>query len=73
MYRRPFHLFLPDEQSQYRSFLGSVLSIFTVALIASFATWKLDVLISYDDYKVRVHDQESFYPDDEAFGSVDGF
>ena len=73
MYRRPFHLFLPDNQSLYRSFLGAMLSIMTILLLSSYALWKLANLINRKDYTVRMYDQENFYDIKESFGPEDGF
>ena len=56
MYRRPFHLFLPDDQPLYRSFLGSMLSVLTIMLLISYGGWKLTNLFSLADYTVRMHD-----------------
>ena len=73
MYRRPFHLFLPDDQSRYRSFLGVILSIVTILLLSSYAAWKIINLIKLIDYTVRVYDRENFFDIKEEFGPEDGF
>ena len=39
IYRRPFLLYLPDNETQYRSFAGSMLSVFTILLVLSYACW----------------------------------
>ena len=73
LYRRPFRLFLPDEQAMYRTLCGAGLSIFTMILMISYASWKLLTMFSRLDYKVQVHDQENFYSYTQEFSVQDGF
>ena len=40
LYRRPFLFMMPDKVPSYRTLLGSMLSIFTLVLILSYATFK---------------------------------
>mmetsp|Transcript_24759 Transcript_24759/g.30942 ORF Transcript_24759/g.30942 Transcript_24759/m.30942 type:complete len:199 (-) Transcript_24759:1123-1719(-) len=73
LYRKPFRLFLPDEQTMYRSLLGVILSVLTVVLMLFYAGWKLLAMFTLTDYIVRVHDQDNFYAFTEGFGVEDGF
>ena len=59
---------MPDGESEYKSFLGSILSIMTLLTLLSYASYKFTALISYSDYKVQVSDQENFYTDEDFFG-----
>ena len=73
MYRRPFHLFLPDNQSLYRSFIGTVLSLITIiSLITIFLLGVID-LYSNENYVIRVHEVEDYFEIDDSFGFEDGF
>mmetsp|Transcript_3956 Transcript_3956/g.4738 ORF Transcript_3956/g.4738 Transcript_3956/m.4738 type:complete len:225 (-) Transcript_3956:1540-2214(-) len=73
LYKQPFRLLLPDGSDQYKSFLGSLLSILTVMTLLSYATYKFSSLVSYSDYKVQVSNEENFYNADDKFGFPDGY
>ena len=52
---------MPDNQPSYRTFSGSILSVFTLILILFYAGWKLVTMFSQEDYKVQVNEQTNFY------------
>jgi len=43
---------LPDGTNQYRTFLGSMLSITTLLAVVLFAAYKLVTLITFEDFKI---------------------
>ena len=52
LYKQPFNFLMPDHRENYRSLLGSLLSVVTFALMISYAAYKLIDLIEYNDYKL---------------------
>ena len=73
LYRRPFLFYLPDRKTMYRSLLGSVLSVITVSIMLSYATYKLVELSSLNSYKINKATQEYFYSSSFTFSEIDGF
>ena len=73
IYRKPFRLTLPDDQSRYRSLLGAVLTIITLIMTLSYASWKLLTMFEQSEYKIQTHDLENFYDYEEEFGQSEGF
>lgn len=57
----------------YRTFLGSVLSIFTVVVVITYGGFKTSQLVGMLDYKVQTRELLEYYDDDEIFGAKDGF
>ena len=57
----------------YRSFLGSLLSVATLALIITYGVYKAIEVFSKQDYKVQKRQLFEFYDSDEKFGAKDGF
>ena len=53
LHRREFHFLLPDDEEKYRTFLGVILSLFTVLLLIGYGTYKMIDLVGYNDYKVQ--------------------
>ena len=64
---------MPDEEHTYRTFCGSILSIFTVITITLYAGYKLSTMVTNADYKVQVRDQDDFYVSKDSFGAAEGF
>ena len=60
-YKQPFRLLLPDRKNEYRTFAGGLLSILTIVLMLYYATYKLNTLITKDDYKVQLRRRERYY------------
>ena len=52
MYRRPILLLLPDGHGMYRTLLGSLLSLLTLAVVITYGVYKTSDLIEKKDYKV---------------------
>ena len=50
IYRRPFQLLLPDQRNYHRTFIGSILSVITLLIILSYATYQMGALLS--DYRI---------------------
>lgn len=50
LYRRPFRLFLPDDQAMYRTLLGSFLTLITLVTVFFYAGWKLMTMFTLTDY-----------------------
>ena len=40
IYRQPFRLLLPDKNGMYRTLLGSILSVITLVLMITYASFK---------------------------------
>lgn len=56
LYREPFNLVLPDGKTQYRTLLGSILSIITIVVVMSYGSIKMASMVNYSDYKVQVRE-----------------
>ena len=72
IYRRPFQLLLPDGQAQYRTFLGTMLSLLTFFVVVTYAGYKLRDLFEYGQYKVQLRELTDLYDEKEQFGEKDG-
>ena len=57
LYKQPFRLLLPDEKDEYRTFCGSLLTIFTLSVTLVYAVLKLQILFHYKDYRVQEHNK----------------
>ena len=73
IYRDSVNLHLPDGYDMYRTLCGSLLSLFTFALLGLYAMYKLMTLFNYLDYKVQEHKQLNYFEQMESFGANDGF
>ena len=67
LFRQPFNFLLPDEKANYRTFLGSLLSLLTIFLLIGFAAYKLTAISVNSDYKIQLHDQKFFYDASDEF------
>ena len=61
LYKQPFRFLLPDRQDRYRTFIGSLLSIFTFTVLTLFALYRIITMLSMEDYKIQVHELENYY------------
>ena len=52
---------------------GSILSIYTVTLIIVYASFKLENLVKYKDYRVQENNQVDLYAQTDSFGYKFGF
>ena len=66
LYRRPFQFNMPESPS-YRTIIGSILSLFTVAIILFYASYKAIQLKDMKDYTVNKATHEYFYKSDFPF------
>ena len=73
LYRRPFMFNLPDKSTKYRTLLGSVLSVLTVAIMLSYAYLKLIKLQSYQDYVINEAYREQLFDTKFALSQANGF
>ena len=73
LFKRPFKLLMPGGDDEYRTFLGSLISIFILCLILGFAGYKLGDLIEFNDYKLQEAEQENFFKANETFTAEQGF
>ena len=73
MYQTPFQLLLPDHNENYRTFVGSILSLLTMTILLAYMIYKAQILFELDDYSLEKAYEENFFPSDEAFSQKDGF
>lgn len=73
IYRQPFTLLLPDGKNQYRTVAGSLLSIISVLLIFSYASYKYTKMVSLQNYKTHTMELDDFFGPTEGFTAGDGF
>ena len=74
LYRRPFQFQLPPGNSlHYRTYIGSVFSLFNIILILSYASYKMQDLIKIENYLITNSFKENYYSWDQAFTRSDGF
>ena len=72
-YRTPFRLLMPGNTDQYRTVLGTIFTILTLLLVMSYGSYKFQVLLDYQDYKLKEEIQQEFYEPMEPFTFDDGF
>jgi len=68
IYRQPFRFRLPDDSQRYRSCVGSLLSIATVATILLYAIHKAINSMNLNDYTVLQREYERWYDLEDKFG-----
>ena len=61
LYRTPFLFLLPDSKEQYRSFLGTALSLLTYGLLFGFMSYRITVLMLLEEYKITHSIQEDHF------------
>ena len=69
LYKQPFRLLLPDEKDEYRTFCGSLLTIFTLSVTLVYAVLKLQILFNYKDYKVQERNLDEYYKETDRFSN----
>ena len=53
LYRRPFNFLLPDHESEYRTFLGSTLSIIQFVLLLLYGSYNLQQFFAQSKFNVN--------------------
>lgn len=51
-YGRPFSFMLPNGQKMYKSLIGSILTVLAVIIVALYAVYKWDLLLSQEETSV---------------------
>lgn len=51
-YGRPFSFMLPNGQKMYKSLIGAILTVIAVTLVAFYAVYKFDLLLSQEETAV---------------------
>lgn len=57
-YGRPFSFMLPNGQKMYKSLIGSILTIVAVTIVALYAIYKWDLLLSQEETFVQTDIEE---------------
>ena len=73
LYKQPFRLLLPDEKDTYRTFVGAMLTIFSIILVLVYAGFKVGNLFALDEYKIQVRQKEHLYNEQDKFDYSQGF
>ena len=64
---------MPDGEKEYRTFVGSMLSIATFTTILIYGMVKISKLATYEDYKILTREEEGYFAETEFFDFSDGF
>ena len=72
LFRRPFNFLLPDHQSQYRTFLGSMLSIITILLILVYGGYKIVLYFKREEFTVNQTRQSYYFGLEDEFSQSHG-
>ena len=64
---------LPDGHDTYRTFIGALLSLLTLMTLLTYGIYKLQRLVTIEDFQVGMHVLENYYPSNAVFGYDDGF
>lgn len=73
MYRKPFLFLLPDHNEQYRTFLGSILSLITFLIMGFYSVYKIMTLFAITDYRIMKATSENYFDVLPGFSERDGF
>lgn len=46
-YRQPFRFIMPDQSDRYRSFIGSIMTLITFALLLLYSGYKLNIMVRF--------------------------
>ena len=71
IYRQQLKFQLPDGKNEYRSFVGSVLTLLTFINLLSFIVYKLLALVSFSEYTFQHHTQENYFDSEDIFKASD--
>ena len=66
-------MILPDASDRYKTFLGALMSLFTIFLLIFYSAYKLNTMFSFADYKIQQQELERYYNHTEAWGKNDSF
>ena len=64
---------MPDKTEYYRSVLGTIFSFFTLVTIIISGSFKFVDLLTFSNYRLMEMNQELFFAESDAFGTVEGF
>ena len=73
LYKQPFRLLLPDSYNEFRTFAGSLLSICTIMILLIYGGFLVANMLSRDDFKVTLREDEDYYTDIDKLRTIDGF
>ena len=73
MYRRPFQLYLPDNEASYRTFFGAVLSLWSLVILITYVSWKLLSMTNNKNFRAIENMHDNYYDYSDEFGISDGF
>ena len=73
LYREPFRLLLPDGRPDYRTLAGAFLSLVTIFIVIAFGSYKVQLLLGRDDFKIQRHVEEFLFDQTEQFDISQGF
>ena len=64
---------MPNQNDYYRSYLGTFMSLLTIIIIISYASFKFRDLLQFSDYQLLEIIQENYFTDQDTFSTDDGF
>ena len=72
LFRRPFNFLLPDHQSEYRTFLGSMLSVITAIFLLVYGGFKIVEYSNHSEFTVNQTRQNYYFDLEDSFSHLDG-
>ena len=66
-------MMLPDNNDRYKTQLGACLSVLTIIVMLSFASYKMSVLLTQSDYKVLERSEADYFESTDEFGVAQHF
>mmetsp|Transcript_25997 Transcript_25997/g.32418 ORF Transcript_25997/g.32418 Transcript_25997/m.32418 type:complete len:102 (+) Transcript_25997:83-388(+) len=73
LYKQPFRLLLPDGKNEYRTFVGSVLSLLTVCIVLAYGSFKVLELVSLSNYKIQTREEEKAFAETDPLDESQDF
>ena len=73
LYRQPLLMLLPDGKNEYRTFTGAMLSILTIMVVLTYASFKFNAMIMREEFNLRSMDLASDFLETERFDESHGF
>lgn len=64
---------MPDSREQYRTFLGTALSLFTMLVMCAYLSYRIMVVVIKDEYTVMEYTEENHFEIFPGFSVGDGF